>query len=248
MSVFESDENFIDETSVNRTIHQDGKGENQIGSGYHRGTVVIVHQRALDRECLARSLRAHNPTLEIVAVGRLDEVIILARRSRPAAILMTLGNRSALDQQVREELQNGLIELGDIPLIVVADAEEPGEILAVLDAGARGYVSTSASVKVLANAIALAVSGGTFIPASCILRLKGSIEGTRDSGFRLSELFTGRQTAVANALKQGKPNKIIAYELNMCEATVKVHVRNIMKKLRATNRTEVAYKLTEMAA
>ena len=36
-------------------------------------------------------------------------------------------------------------------------------------------------------------------------------------------------------------NKLIAYELNMCESTVKVHVRNIMKKLQATNRTQVAY-------
>ena len=36
-------------------------------------------------------------------------------------------------------------------------------------------------------------------------------------------------------------NKLIAYELDMCESTVKVHIRNIMKKLKATNRTEVAY-------
>ncbi|MGU3537814.1 LuxR C-terminal-related transcriptional regulator, partial [Methylobacterium sp. A54F] len=43
------------------------------------------------------------------------------------------------------------------------------------------------------------------------------------------------------ALRKGTPNKIIAYELNMCESTVKVHVRNIMKKLKAKNRTEVAY-------
>lgn len=34
----------------------------------------------------------------------------------------------------------------------------------------------------------------------------------------------------------------------MCESTVKVHVRNLMKKLKATNRTEIAYKLSEMAA
>jgi hypothetical protein len=46
---------------------------------------------------------------------------------------------------------------------------------------------------------------------------------------------------VVESLRQGKPNKIIAYELNLCESTVKVHVRNIMKKLRAKNRTEVAF-------
>jgi DNA-binding NarL/FixJ family response regulator len=54
-------------------------------------------------------------------------------------------------------------------------------------------------------------------------------------------MFTARQTAVVEALRRGKANKIIAYELNMRESTVKVHVRNIMKKLRARNRTEVAF-------
>ena len=40
----------------------------------------------------------------------------------------------------------------------------------------------------------------------------------------------------------GKSNKVIAYELGMCESTVKVHVRRIMKKLNAKNRTDVAIK------
>ena len=60
-------------------------------------------------------------------------------------------------------------------------------------------------------------------------------------------MFTTREAAVVEALRKGKANKIIAYELNLCESTVKVHIRNIMKKLKATNRTEVAYKLREMA-
>jgi DNA-binding NarL/FixJ family response regulator len=63
----------------------------------------------------------------------------------------------------------------------------------------------------------------------------------------LAGMFTTREAAVVEALRKGKANKIIAYELNLCESTVKVHIRNIMKKLKATNRTEVAYKLREMA-
>ena len=46
--------------------------------------------------------------------------------------------------------------------------------------------------------------------------------------------------AVIRALQQGKSNKVIAYELNMCESTVKVHVRNLMKKMKAKNRTDLA--------
>ena len=53
-------------------------------------------------------------------------------------------------------------------------------------------------------------------------------------------MFTAKQTAVIEAIRRGKANKVIAYELNMCESTVKVHVRNIMKKLQAKNRTQVA--------
>ncbi|MEO1281911.1 MAG: response regulator transcription factor [Pseudomonadota bacterium] len=52
--------------------------------------------------------------------------------------------------------------------------------------------------------------------------------------------FTPREVSVLNALAQGQPNKIIAYQLKISESTVKVHVRNIMKKLSVKNRTEVA--------
>ena len=62
----------------------------------------------------------------------------------------------------------------------------------------------------------------------------------------LDSMFTARQIEVVNALRRGKANKIIAYELNLRESTVKVHIRNIMKKMKATNRTEVAYKLNEL--
>ena len=51
--------------------------------------------------------------------------------------------------------------------------------------------------------------------------------------------FTPRQSEILNCLRRGLSNKLIAYELQMCESTVKIHVRNIMKKLGATNRTQV---------
>jgi DNA-binding NarL/FixJ family response regulator len=57
-----------------------------------------------------------------------------------------------------------------------------------------------------------------------------------------SGLVTARELAVVRAIQKGKSNKVIAYELNMCESTVKVHVRRIMKKLTAKNRTDVAIK------
>jgi DNA-binding CsgD family transcriptional regulator len=57
---------------------------------------------------------------------------------------------------------------------------------------------------------------------------------------QLTEKLTARQAEVVTALCLGKPNKIIAHELNIRESTVKLHVRNIMKCLGARGRTEIA--------
>jgi len=208
--------------------------------------VVIIDKRALERECLARGLIEHNPTLSVTAVGSLDEFQNIPSEFEAAAILVVLGARKVTDQSVRAELLHFVAEVGAIPVIVVADSDEPGEILAALESGARGYIPTSVKVKVAAEAIGLARAGGIFVPASGVLALREMIHATASSARPLTGMFTTREAAVVEALRKGKANKIIAYELNLCESTVKVHIRNIMKKLKATNRTEVAYKLREM--
>jgi len=65
----------------------------------------------------------------------------------------------------------------------------------------------------------------------------------RDQGFngaRYAPAFTERQYAVLVCLCQGDPNKVIGRKLGMTETTVKVHVREIMRKLGVSNRTQVA--------
>ena len=94
----------------------------------------------------------------------------------------------------------------------------------------------------------MALLGGVFLPASALSALRKDVEGrTTTLSDRSLPSLTVRQAAVAEALRHGKSNKIIAYELSMCENTVKVHIRTILKKLNATNRTEAAFKLNSAA-
>jgi DNA-binding NarL/FixJ family response regulator len=209
--------------------------------------IVIIDKRALERECLARGLVQHNPTLKVTAVGSLDEFHNTPSETDASVILVTLGARRVSDQAVRLELSRFISEVGTIPVVVVADSDEPAEILAALESGAQGYIPTSVKVRVAAEALALVRVGGTFVPASSVLALRDMIHASASGPRTLAGMFTTREAAVVEALRKGKANKIIAYELNLCESTVKVHIRNIMKKLKATNRTEVAYKLREMA-
>jgi DNA-binding NarL/FixJ family response regulator len=213
------------------------------------GPIVIVDKRALDRECLARSLREHNPKFEFRTVESIDEL----RRQNgskaiPSALLLILGARKVTEQSAKEEIASAVSAFRNIPVIVIADPDDPVQILSALESGARGYIPSNVRLKVAAEAIGLARAGGVFVPAGAFLALRETILSAANGARPLHSMFTAREADVVESLRQGKANKIIAYELNLCESTVKVHIRSIMRKLKATNRTEVAYKLRDVVS
>jgi len=57
---------------------------------------------------------------------------------------------------------------------------------------------------------------------------------------RRSVQLSGREAAIMRALVQGASNKVIAFRLNITEATVKVHVKGILRKIQVKNRTQAA--------
>jgi|EndMetStandDraft_2_1072991.scaffolds.fasta_scaffold122436_1 DNA-binding NarL/FixJ family response regulator len=222
-------------------------GSQSIARPYlNQSVVAIVDKRVLQRESLACGVIEHNSTLSVSTVASLDELQSLRAETEVSVVLVVLAGRTLTDQVVRTELAQFVADMGSIPVIVVADSDEPVQILAALECGAKGFIPTSVSVRVAAEAIGLALAGGTFVPANSVLALRDAIYASSELAHPMQGLFTSREVVVAEALRKGKSNKIIAYELNLCESTVKVHIRNIMKKLKATNRTEIAYKLRTM--
>jgi DNA-binding NarL/FixJ family response regulator len=107
----------------------------------------------------------------------------------------------------------------------------------------RGYVPTSLEPAAAAAALQCVAAGGTFVPASAVSKLaqdrqNGTGPPIEHETSALKRL-TPRESEVLARLRQGKPNKIIAHELQITENTVKVFVRRILMKLDASNRTEV---------
>lgn len=207
--------------------------------------LIVLDSRALDRECLARTLTNHGLGMDVVAFGSIDEWREKKAACAPAgAVLLNIGARKIGD--VSAEISKLSSEFHPVPLVVLSDSDDIAQILKVLESGAKGYIPTSVGVEVCIEAVGLAIAGGIFVPASSILAVRHLIEAGRSEPAPLAGMFTLRQAEVVEALRKGKANKIIAYELNLRESTVKVHIRNIMKKLKASNRTEVAYKLNDL--
>ena len=216
-------------------------------SGLRNGSLAIIDARALDRECLAQSIRAHKVGMDVLAFGSIDEWRVRKSDFAPlSAILLNVGGRKISDAEVAEEIKKLSAEFVTTPVIVLADTNELPQIMKALEYGARGYIPSSVGIDVCVEAIKLALAGGIFVPASSVLAMRQLLESGGETRRPVFNMFTDRQTEVVEALRRGKPNKIIAYELNLRESTVKVHIRNIMKKIKATNRTEVVYKINDL--
>jgi len=212
--------------------------------------LLIIDARTLERECLATTMRTNGLGMTAVAVGSIEEWQRKNDGLQPVgAVLLNIAGRKGSDAALSEEIANITSEVAPAPVVILGDGDDLSQTLKVLEYGARGFIPTSVGIEVCVEAIALAVAGGTFIVAGSTFKSMAAVSVEKSQQQRPSELsrmFTMRQAEVVQALRKGKANKIIAYELNLRESTVKVHIRNIMKKLKATNRTEVAYKLNDL--
>ena len=210
-------------------------------------SLVILDTRALDRECLAQSIISHKIGMKVVAFGSIEEWKQRRHEHPPlSAILLNVGSKRITDPAIAGEIKKLAAEFGATPVIVLADTDELAQIVKALEFGARGYIPSSVGIDVCIEAVGLALAGGIFVPASSVLAMRQLLETGGSHAPPMAGMFTARQAEVVEALRRGKANKIIAYELKLRESTVKVHIRNIMKKVKATNRTEVAYKINDL--
>jgi DNA-binding NarL/FixJ family response regulator len=134
-----------------------------------------------------------------------------------------------------------------VPIIVLAYNNDAEMAKAAISHGAKGYIPVTLGFDIAIEAVRFVLAGGTYVPIDFLLMRAWSGDAPSEPLPGSSAVtVTARELAVVRAIQHGKSNKVIAYELGMCESTVKVHVRRIMKKLRAKNRTEVAIKSNEL--
>ncbi len=207
------------------------------------GSVLFVEPRKLVRQCFEDCFRLSSLAGKILAIPNIAEWNrMVESHPSPAAIFLYLPATNCVRAEI-ENTQAVFSERGTVPpILIIADDEDPANVLDALDAGAKGFVPSSVSLEVAIEAMHLVLAGGTYVPASALIASRNMAKNTNEAPEHSPHaMFTDRQFAVIEKLREGKANKIIAYELNMRESTVKVHIRNIMRKLRATNRTQVAY-------
>jgi DNA-binding NarL/FixJ family response regulator len=202
-------------------------------------TIGLIDFHRLSQECLTKALSSLHPKIRISSFTAIQDCIDATPNDFNLIIYYPHGN-DVSDKMMTETIATISQALPTIPVMIFSDAnraQQQAIMRSSLASGARGFVPTqTAGLPITSAAISLVNAGGTFVPADLMFTTP------RRRALKGEDRLTSRQEAVFTQLRLGKANKMIAHELGMSENTVKVHVRNIMRKVGATNRTQAAYK------
>jgi DNA-binding NarL/FixJ family response regulator len=212
-------------------------------------TILLVDGRPLVRECLGRTLQAEWPSARIVTADW-DRLEPEEGADREVDVCLASPDGSGGDSAAAG-LDRLRAAFPGAALVVLSDDHRYTSIAKAAGHGVRGYFSTSVDLRILVQGIRLVLVGGTAMPVAVAAEAPRVSPPARKPGLTAvsrfsAELFTPKEIEVLRSLARGRPNKLIAHELSICETTVKVHLRHIFRKLGTTNRTHAALLAREM--
>lgn len=202
--------------------------------------VLVVDDHTLFRKGLVNLLRDRD--LDVVgeaADGRagIEQALLLA----PDVVLMDLNMPGCNGIEAAREIHARLPE-ARILMLTVADEDE--NLFAAIKAGAKGYLVKNIDPDELVAAIDRIMAGDAVIPhhlASTLLaEFAAMANGRVMSPGGDAHGLTEREVEILRHLSAGAANKEIANALSISEHTVKIHLKNILKKLHMSNRTQAA--------
>lgn len=126
-----------------------------------------------------------------------------------------------------------------VPVVMLSGETRLTLVSDLVEQGAAGFISKSADTEELLSALRTVLDGGIYLPRQ-ILSVPSPVTAQR-----LADL-SPRQVQVLLKLMQGKPNKLIASELQLAENTVKTHLASAFRTLGVSNRTEAVFKAASL--
>ncbi|HTL66727.1 MAG TPA: response regulator transcription factor [Lacunisphaera sp.] len=166
------------------------------------------------------------PDMEVVAEADNGvEAVRAYRQHRPDVVVLDL---RMPEQNGIETIRKLREEFGDVRVLVFSNYASGEDVFQALKAGASGFVVKEMSLERLLEAIRKVHEGGQYVPAEIATRMQGRV---------LSQL-SPREMEVLTLVARGLSNKEIAAALGLVEGTVKIHVTNILSKLRVSDRTQ----------
>jgi DNA-binding NarL/FixJ family response regulator len=197
-----------------------------------RWIVLIVDDHPLVGEAFELSIRAAYPHIDVGRVASAAEAEAFARANaaRIQLVLLDLMLPDATGFSALIRLQQ---LLPDKPIAIVSARTDSHAVAMARTFGVASYLSKSAPVSELVNAVGAVLRGETLFPAD----VQPPTPAAETFHKQVASL-SATQLKVLTALADGRLNKQIAHDMNITEGTVKQHLSTIFKKLGVNNRSQ----------
>jgi len=188
--------------------------------------ILCVDDHPLVREGIAAMINSQADMELLAQASNVQEALQEFRKNRPDVTLMDLRlpGESGIDALIAIRR-----EFPEARVIMLTTFEGDVEIQRALQAGARGYLLKNMPPKELAVVIRQVHAGKKQIPTQVAAQLAEHLS---------DESLTEREIQVLREIAGGNRNRDIAEKLFITEETVKVHIKHIMEKLGASDRTQ----------
>jgi two-component system nitrate/nitrite response regulator NarL len=200
-------------------------------------SVLLIDDHTLFRSGIRSLLLRH---AEFAVVGEAAdgfEGVKRAQQLLPQVILLDLNMPGMSGLETLQLLRQDSPDSAVVMLTVSEDAEDLG---VALKAGASGYLLKNIDTDYLTRAIRRAAAGETVVAEAMTAKLVAQLQaGTAPAASELDKL-TPREREILDCLARGESNKTIARTLALAESTVKIHVQNVLKKLKLSSRVQAA--------
>jgi DNA-binding NarL/FixJ family response regulator len=203
-------------------------------------TVLIVDDHSIFRSGLRADL---DPTLVVLGeAATVDEAVTLVESLRPEVVLLDVHLPGGAGGGGAEVIRRSTTFLEQVRFLALSVSDSAEDVVGVIRAGARGYITKGSSGAEVSNAV-LAVAGGdaVFSPrlAGFVLDAFGALSGEQAESTEELDRLSAREREVMRLIARGYSYKEVAAELYISIKTVESHVSAVLRKLQLSSRHEL---------
>ena len=203
-------------------------------------TILIIDDHPLFRKGVAQLISDMGDEFRLIGEAASGhEGIQLALQHKPDLILLDLNMEGMNGIETLIELKNNEVD-SFVIVLTVSNAEE--DLVSALRNGADGYLLKDLEPEVLQSKLQSVMNGQMVVDQNLSEKLASSIRHDQNAPPEKEEYvsLTKREREILELIAAGKSNKLIARDLDISDGTVKVHVKNLLRKLKVHSRLEAA--------
>jgi len=206
--------------------------------------ILVADDHKLVRDGLKPFLQELSPDVEILDAANIDEAVAAVSTATTLGLVLLDLMMPGMDGL--KGLETLKSKCPSVPVVIVSGFSSREHVVAAVQAGASGFIPKTVSGTAMVNALRLVLSGEKYLPSSTFfddpanqMMMPPAAAPAKPVGVPPPfDKLSRREAEILLLLIEGRTNKEIAICLDLQEITIKVHLRNVYRKIGAANRAQ----------